>query len=139
MGRRTAAQAERTARMVTALLDTAIVVDVLRRYPPAVAWLGQQGQLGISTVVWLEIIEGASDRQAEQNALLLLRRFERVEMTTEDMDWAIRQLLRLHLSHGVDAMDCLIASVSQRMEIPLYTRNLKHFAPLVGDLARQPY
>lgn len=139
MGRRAAAQAERTARMVTALLDTAIVVDVLRRYPPAVAWLGQQGQLGISTVVWLEIIEGASDRQAEQNALLLLRRFERVETMTGDVDWAIRQLLRFHLSHGVDAMDCLIASVNQRMGVPLYTRNLKHFAPLLGDLARQPY
>ena len=139
MGRGTAAQAERTTRMVAALLDTAIVVDVLCLYPPAVAWLGQQGQLGLSTIVWLEIIEGASDRQAEQDALRLLRRFERVETTAEDIDWAIRHVLRLLLSQGVDAMDCLIASVIQRMGIPLYTRNLRHFTPLLGDLARQPY
>lgn len=47
--------------MVEALLDTAIIVDVLREHPPAVAWLGQQGQLGVSSVVWLEIIERAPD------------------------------------------------------------------------------
>lgn len=25
------------------------------------------------------------------------------------------------------------------LQLPLYTHNLKHFAPLLGDLARQPY
>lgn len=125
--------------MVEALLDTAIIVDVLREYPPAVAWLGQQGQLGVSSVVWLEIIEGAPDRRAEQTALALLRRFERIATTPDDMEWAIRQLLRFHLSHGLDAMDCLIAATSQRLSVPLYTRNLKHFTPLIGDLVQSPY
>ncbi len=101
--------------MVTALLDTAVVVDILRLYPPAVGWLRQQGALGISTVVWLEIVEGATNRQAELNALRLLRRFEHVPLVSEDLDWALRQLLRFHLSHGVDGMDCLIASVNQRL------------------------
>jgi predicted nucleic acid-binding protein len=43
------------------------------------------------------------------------------------------------LSHGVGIMDCLIASVSYRLQVPLYTRNLKHFTPLLGALAQTPY
>ncbi len=125
--------------MVAALLDTAVVVDVLRGFPPAVDWLGHQGHLGVTTVVWLEIIESAPNRQAEQAALSLLRRFERVATTAEDMDWAIRQLLRFHFSHGLDAMDCLIAAASHRLSVPLCTRNLKHFTPLLGNLAHAPY
>lgn len=139
MGGKAAAQAERSARMVTALLDTAIVVDVLRGYPPAVRWLREQGTLGIPTIVWLEIIEGASNRRAEQAAVNLLRRLDRIELTTEDAEWALRQLLRFHLSHGIDAMDCLIAATSYRLKLPLYTRNLKHFIPLAGDRAQTPY
>ncbi len=46
---------------------------------------------------------------------------------------------RLHLSHGLDSMDCLIASANHRLGIPLYTCNLKHFTPLLGDLAHKPY
>lgn len=125
--------------MVIALLDTAIVVDILRGYPPAVEWLAQQAALGVSTAVWLEVVEGATNRQAERTALHLLHRFERVEVTAEDVDWALRQLMRFHLSHGLDAMDCLIASASHRLAITLFTRNLKHFSPLLGHHAQKPY
>jgi predicted nucleic acid-binding protein len=47
--------------------------------------------------------------------------------------------MRYELSHGVGMMDCLIASVSYRLQLPLYTHNLKHFAPLLNDLAQKPY
>ena len=60
-------------------------------------------------------------------------------MASEDFDWAIRQSLRLRLSYNVGPMDCLIASVAHRLGLPLYSRNLKHFAPLLGDLAQAPY
>jgi len=86
---------------VTGLLDTVVVVDLLRSYPPAAAWLAGQ--------------------------------------SPEDFDWAIRQALRLRLSHNVGPMDCLIASSAHRLGLPLYSRNLKHFAPLLGNLARAPY
>lgn len=46
--------------MLAGLLDTAVVVDLLRSYKPAEAWLATvHAQLGLSPVVWLEIIDGA--------------------------------------------------------------------------------
>jgi predicted nucleic acid-binding protein len=104
-----------------------------------VSWLSQQREIGVATAVWLEIVEGTPDRRAEAIALRLLYRFERVDVTAGDIDWAIRQMLRFHLSHGLDAMDCLIASVSYRLNSTLYTRNLRHFTPMLGGLAQRPY
>lgn len=124
---------------MTGLLDTAIVVDLLRAYPLAGEWLASQDELAISPVVWLEIIEGAENLRAQTQAVELLRHFQRAEVLPADLDWAIRQALRFRLSHNVDMMDCLIASTAQRLGVPLFTANLKHFQPLIGDLARRPY
>lgn len=124
---------------MTGLLDTAVLVDLLRSHPPAGAWLAGQSALGVSPVVWLEVIEGASDSRAQKRAVKLLRHFDLVDILPADFDWAIRQALRLRLSHNVGMMDCLIASIAHRLGLPLYSRNLKHFAPLLGGLARVPY
>jgi len=128
--------------VVKALLDTSIVVDLLRDHPPAVAWLVEQQEdndLGVPPSVWLEIIDGVQNLKAQRKAIELLRRFERIPMAPEDFDWAIEQALRFRLSHNVDVMDCLIAAPSHRLEMPLYTRNVKHFQRILGDAARDPY
>ncbi|HEX4960929.1 MAG TPA: PIN domain-containing protein [Thermoanaerobaculia bacterium] len=122
------------------LLDTAIVVDILRDHPPAVSWLqAQQEPLGLSPVVWLEVIEGAANKIDQKRAVQLLGRFERVEVAPTDFDWAIRGALALRLSHNIDMMDCLIAASAHRLGLPLFTRNFKHFQPLIGPLALKPY
>jgi len=126
--------------MVTGLLDTSIVVDALRSHPPSVSWLANnQGQLGVTQIVRLEVVEGALDRAGEQRAITLLNDFELVEITTSDLAWAFEQLLHLHLSDNVDAFDCLIAATSYRLRLPLYTINIKHFTPLLSGLAQRPY
>ena len=125
--------------MVTALLDTSIVVDVLRGYPPARTWLSTQTDLGATRVVWLEVLEGADNGREQRRAIKLLNEFEVVETISSDLDWATEQLIRLWLSHKIDAFDCLIASVNYRLQLPLYTTNIKHFTPLLGALPQRPY
>jgi predicted nucleic acid-binding protein len=124
---------------VNGIVDTAVVVDLLRDYPPALAWLSSQDRLGITPIVWLEIIEGATDGRAQRRAVELLHTFDRVDPLQQDFNWAIEQALRFKLSHNADMMDCLIASAAHRLDLPLYTPNLKHFLPLLGARARKPY
>lgn len=126
--------------MVTGLLDTAIIIDNLRMYPPAINWLANyQTQLGVSRIVRLEVLEGTLDKRGLQSALVLLNDFELIELTSADTEWAEDQLIRFHLSHNVGMMDCLIAAASHRLQVPFYTANLKHFVPLLGSLAQRPY
>ncbi len=126
--------------MVTGLLGTSILVDNLRSFPPAVAWLGnQRTQLGITRIVRMEVIEGTLDSKGLRRALTLLKDFDHIELLPSDLEWANDQLIRFHLSHNIGMMDCLIASASHRLQIPLYTTNLKHFMPLLGSLVQKPY
>jgi len=61
-------------------------------------------------------------------------------LTAADMDWAMQQLERYHLSHGATMNDCMIASVCYRLQVPLYTHNLKDMTVLRGSsLVVKPY
>jgi predicted nucleic acid-binding protein len=101
---------------VNGLTDTAVLVDVLRSQPPAIEWLTRQDALGITSISWLEIIEGATDDLAQKRAVRLLRHVERICPSADDCDWAIQRLLQLRLSHGVDAMDCFSLGDPARIE-----------------------
>lgn len=125
--------------MVDALVDTSIVVDLLRGYPVAIEWLSMQSQLGVTRFVWIEALEGAPNKQKQADAIKLLSRFDLVPTLAEDIDWASGALTQHGLAHGVDGYDCLIAAASHPLQLPLYTRNMKHFAPLIGVSAIKPY
>lgn len=92
--------------MVTGLLDSSVLIDVLRGYEPAQTWLSQQGRLGTTRIIWLELVEGAPNKRALYRALQLLHSFELVDITNEDMQWALDQLVHLRLSHNTGAFDC---------------------------------
>jgi predicted nucleic acid-binding protein len=128
--------------MVTdAILDTSILIDLLRAFPPATSWfagLGRQ-RLAITPVVWMETVQGATDRVKRAQAIRFLRRFHIEHPTEDDNRWAMRQTARFHLSHGIQLQDAMIASVAARLGVPLYTTNLKHFQPLPAVDASKPY
>lgn len=122
-----------------ALVDTSIIVDLLRAYAPAQSWYLAQQNLGLCRAVWLETLEGAANKRDQQTAIELLRAFILVPQPDDDMSWAVERLSRLKLSHNIDAFDCLIAAAAHRLRLTLYTRNLKHFEPLLGSAAVRPY
>ncbi|MCC6612696.1 MAG: PIN domain-containing protein [Anaerolineae bacterium] len=125
--------------MVNALLDTSILVDLLRGYPSAVNWIATQSDLGVSEIVAYELIEGADNRRELERALVQFGHFELVEHPASDLQWARQQLTQYWLSHHIDAFDCLIAALAYRLQLPLYTINIPDFTPLIGSLATRPY
>ena len=126
--------------MVVGLVDTSIIVDLIRGFPAAQTWMkSQDEELGVTDYVWLEIIQGVPNKQKQKTAFSILSDFKRVEVTAADTKWAVKALAKLSLSHNVGALDGLIAAPSHRLQIPLYTMNIKHFKPLLGDLAQQSY
>jgi predicted nucleic acid-binding protein len=126
--------------MTASFVDTTVLVDLLRKHPPARLWMMGLSELPhITPVVWMELISGAQNREAQRDTLLVLSGLTVDDLTSEDQHWAMRQLARLRLSHNVSLTDCLIASISQRVGVPLYSNNLTHFAPLLGSLVQKPY
>ncbi len=120
-------------------VDTNILVDILRNHQPSLTWFSQQTPLNITPLVWMELIAGSRDLKAQRQAIKLLSQFNMVYLTTSDMLWAMQQHTAFTLSHNIGILDCLIASVNYRLQVPLYTHNLRHFTPLIGTLAQSPY
>lgn len=125
--------------MIVAILDTTVIVHLYRKYSPAIAWLENQQLYGITAITWLEVMEGATNKTNQAYYKQLLSQFDIFYPTTTDQQWAMRQLEELQFSHHVGKEDCLIASVAHRLQIPLYTHNLKDMRPMLGQLAIKPY
>jgi predicted nucleic acid-binding protein len=122
-----------------ALLDTTVVIHLLRRYRPALTWLNTAQVFGITYITWMEVMEGATSKANQAQAKGLLAQFEIQYLTTSDQQWAMEQLERFQFSHHIGMNDCLIASAAHRLGLTLYTHNLKDMTPMLGDLAVQPY
>ena len=59
------------------LLDTDIMVDVLRNYPPAVAWLNSMGSTRVTLpgLVAMELLQGCPNLAEQQRVQRQLTRF----------------------------------------------------------------
>lgn len=126
--------------MIVAVADTTVIIHLYRRYTPALEWYGSLAQpLSITPITWLEIIHGAGSKAKQLACRTLLDEFAMIHLSATDQNWAMQKIERLRLSHGVTVNDCLIASVAHRLQIPLYTHNLKDMTPLIGELAVKPY
>jgi predicted nucleic acid-binding protein len=88
----------------------------------------------------MEVMYGAAGTRGQARARELLDGFEMVYLTQADMEWAMEQLAKYRLSHGVAVMDCLIASICHRLQAPMFTHNIKDMLPLLDPyLVIQPY
>lgn len=118
--------------MIDGILDSDVVIDLLREFPAAFAWYKAIGrrQLAITPVVWMEGVKGARNGSERAQIMRFLRQFKIEYPVRDDHVWAMLQVGQFSLSHGLDITDAMIASVAVRLKVPLYTRNVKHYAML---------
>lgn len=126
--------------MIEGIVDTTVLIHVIRGDRNAVAWLRTLPHLGVTPISWMELVYGARGKRGQVESLKLLNTLQLLYLTQADQDWAMQQLLGYRLSHGVATEDCLIASVCHRLQVPLYTHNLKDMLRLLGpNLVIKPY
>lgn len=108
--------------MTAAIADTTVVLHLYRRYAPALTWYGSLSQpLGITPITWMEVMYGAGSKAKQATCLALLGQFDLIHLTPSDQDWAMQQMEKY------------------RLQLPLYTHNLKDMTPMIGSLAVKPY
>ena len=66
--------------MADLLIDTAVIVDLLRNHEPALEWKSSRhGEfIGISPYVFMEVMNVARDHRAQNRALAFLHQFEMI-------------------------------------------------------------
>lgn len=115
------------------LLDTNILIDVLRGEVEALRWLEQQGQASISVITWIEVLVGCRTGEGEQ-VEAWLESFRRWPVD----DAIARESVGLRQRHGLKVPDAIILATARCAGLPLATRNTRDFPQKLGGI-EHPY
>src|SRR5260370_10478414 len=116
------------------LVDPNIVVDITRGSISAADYLDSlAGSWSISAITCLELLAGART-QRETTDLDLVMSGYRAIPSNEDITRRAYYLMKTYArSHGLQALDSLIAATALEEGLTLATKNRKHFQ-MIGDL-----
>jgi predicted nucleic acid-binding protein len=124
------------------LLDSDVVIDLLRQHPPAVAWLDtldEDEEIVLPGYVVMELIQGCRNKEEQERLQRALMPYGVVWPMPADCDRALELFLEYHLSHRAGLLDVLIAQTALALGMPLYTFNQKHYQFLSELQTIQPY
>jgi predicted nucleic acid-binding protein len=123
------------------LVDTDVMVDVMRRHAPAVTWLDSLGTeaIGIPGLVAMELLQGCQDREEQRRVENVLRAYTLYWPGRADCARAFDDFAAYHLSHALGILDALIAETAVGLGVELATFNTKHYSVVSPLQTIQPY
>ena len=122
------------------LLDTDVLIDILRGHEPALEWFaGLEILPGIPGFVAMELVQDADNKIRVERAMKLISPLTIAWPSTSACDRALSAFKSYHLSHSLGLLDALIAATAIELSAPLLTFNAKHYRIVEGLEIRQPY
>ena len=119
------------------VLDTTVLIDVLRGHRPALEWLASLDDVPLcSELTRVEVLRGLRHAERE-GAEALMRGLRWVPVDEEIARRAGTLGRRWRRSHGLGTMDLVIAATAQSVDARLGTSNVRHY-PMFDDL-QPPY
>ena len=115
------------------LLDTNVLIDVLKGETTARDWLEEQQQPAVSVITWIEVLVGCRTAES-QKVEAWLDSFERLPL---DRDVA-QESVQARQRHGLKVPDAIILATARCHGLALATRNSKDFPLSLGDVLH-PY
>jgi len=110
------------------LLDTDVMVDILRGYEPAKVWLESVDEIGVPGLVAMELMQGCQNAREQRTLEKELSEYQLYWPSAEDCNRAMKTFSSHHLSANIGLLDALIAETAIGIEAKLATFNVKHFA-----------
>ncbi len=124
------------------LLDSDVLIDLLRKYPPAVTWfdaLPEGEELLVSGYVVMELIQGCRNKVEQDRVQRQLAPHGVVWLSQADCDRALDVFATYRLSHNAGLLDVSIGQTAIALDAPLHTFNQKHYGFMPGIRTVQPY
>lgn len=126
--------------MLTRLLDTDVMVDVLRRHPSAVHWFHALAQPPILPgYAVLELFSGCRDQRETRDIENLTGPLSIVWASTSACALISTWYPKQRLSGGMGVLDALIAQMAIEHGATLCTFNTRHFRAVPNLSIEEPY
>ena len=133
-------RAERRSETSGELVDTDILIDVLRGHAPAVEWFRSLDELpSVPGFAVMELIQDADDEERIQKALKLVAPLRVLWPSADHCALALADFRRFHLSHGLGLLDALIGACAIERSATLLTFNHKHYRVNPNLSMAEPY
>lgn len=122
------------------LLDTDILIDILRQYPPALSWFRSSPELLYAPgFAVMELVQGCRNKAELRRVQRLAALLPLVWPTDVHCRLALIEFTQFHLSHNLELLDSLVAATAVGKYATLCTFNVKHFRVVPGLTLEQPY
>ena len=123
------------------LLDTDVMVDVLRGFDPAIEWLGdlRDQEIGVPGLVAMELIQGCQNAREQKQLERTLADYQLYWPDSNDCDRALKSFSNHYLSDNIGLLDALIAETAIGLNADFATFNVKHYRVIKGLPSIQPY
>ncbi|SPF42901.1 PilT protein domain protein [Syntrophobacter sp. SbD1] len=123
------------------LIDTDIMVDILRGYTPAIECLTSLGdeEILLPGFVVMALIQGCRNKIEQEKVQRVIEDYEVTWPSATACNEALSEFAQFRLSHGIGIIDILIGQMAVELDIPLSAFNQKHYAPVPNLLTLQPY
>lgn len=124
------------------LLDSDVMIDLLRRYPPAMWWfdaLDEDEEIALPGYAVMELIQGCKNKREQEHIQRTVAPYGVVWLAPTDCDRALDVFMRYHLSHNAGLLDALIGQTAIATGAPLYTFKQKHYWFMDDLRTVQPY
>ena len=116
------------------LVDSDVLIWVLRGHAEAAQTLLAQNDLAVALVSRLELLRGVRSAAEKRHLSVILDRFRfhTLALTPAIGERALTLLDEVGLANAIDVADCLIAATALEHDLPLVTGNIKHFGVIRG-------
>lgn len=123
------------------LLDTDVMIDLLRQHPPAVTWLESlsEEEIILPGFVVMELIQGCRDKGEQERLERALNTYAIAWPMPAICDEALSVFSQYYLSHRIGILDVLIGQMAVTVGVPLCTFNQKHYSTIPNLKTLQPY
>jgi predicted nucleic acid-binding protein len=126
---------------VSALIDTDVLIDILRGTPAAQAWLARSSATAfqIPGIVAMELLMGCRNQTELRRVQQFLGAFSVAWTEAPEFAQAYDLLATYRLRSGLSIPDCLMAAMALTRSATLYTFNMRHFRVITGLDVQEPY
>ena len=124
------------------LLDSDVMIDILRKYPPAMEWFGaldEDEEITLPGYVMMELIQGCRNKTEQESLQRIVGPYGVAWLSSEHCNRALDVFTEYHLSHNAGMLDVLVGQTALAMGMPLHTFNQRHYHFMVGLKTIQPY
>lgn len=123
------------------LLDSDVMIDILRNYAPVIAWLKSisSEEIALPGFVAMELLQGCANKTELTKVQKILQNFEIIWPMPEACAEALNVFAEGYLSQGLGLLDTLIGQTAVSLNVPFHAFNTKHYLTIPNLVTVKPY